>query len=152
MDDKKRKVVGMILIFAGIVIAVYAVYKNFFAKEEEMYSVDVENTEEYEAELPEEDSEAETALEMKNVTDEMLEVLHTDEQTLSEMIRKWLNKNMEYTGAVGVEFYDMEEENNTPEKCSVMMKTIVGENQREEASRVLILDYYEELDKYNIHP
>ena len=46
MDDKKRKVVGMILIFAGIVIAVYAVYKNFFAKEEEMYSVDVENTEE----------------------------------------------------------------------------------------------------------
>ena len=68
------------------------------------------------------------------------------------MIRKWLNKNMEYTGAVGVEFYDMEEENNTPEKCSVMMKTIVGENQREEASRVLILDYYEELDKYNIHP
>lgn len=152
MDDKKRKIAGMILIFLGIVIAVYAVYKNFFAKEEETYSVDVESIEEYEAELPEEDSEAEKALEMKNVTDEMLEVLHTDEQTLSEMIRKWLNKNMEYTGAVGVEFYDMEEENNTPEKCSVMMKTIVGENQREEASRVLILDYYEELDKYNIHP
>lgn len=153
MDDKKRKITGVLLIFAGIMIAAGSIYNNFFRNEqEEEYSVNVEKIKEYGAMDQEVESGEKKTFEMKNVTDSMLEELHTDEQKLSEMIQEWLNNNMEYGSAVGVEFYDMEEESNTAEKCSVMMRTVPGEEQREEARRILILDYYKELEKYNIHP
>lgn len=148
MSSKKRKLIGVLLITAGIVIAGYVVYQYFFA-EEPNYSVEAEQ--EIEVEDLEEEQEP-VPFELKNISEEILDMLQIDEQDLADMIQEWTACNGEYKSAVGVEFYEIDKALCTPEKSTIMMKTIVGEGHQEEERRILMLDYYKELDQYNIHP
>lgn len=150
MSNKKRKIIGVLLIGAGIVIAGYAVYQYFFAEEpESKYSVEAKQ--EIKVNVLEEEQEP-APFELKNISEEILDMLQTDEQKLSDMIQEWTACNGEYKSAVGVEFYEIDKALCTPEKSTIMMKTIVGEGHQEEERRILMLDYYKELDQYNIHP
>lgn len=148
MSSKKRKLIGVLLITAGIVIAGCVVYQYFFA-EEPNYSVEAEQ--EIEVEDLEEEQEP-VPFELKNISEEILDMLQIDEQDLADMIQEWTACNGEYKSAVGVEFYEIDKALCTPEKSTIMMKTIVGEGHQEEERRILMLDYYKELDQYNIHP
>ncbi len=149
MNDKKRKWIGVLLIAIGIAVAGLFIYKQFFA-EEHTYTVKIETeTDETEEGIKEEKI---IPFELKNLSEEILDMLQTDEQELAEMLQEWTAVNGEYKSAVGVEFYEIDKSLCTPEKSSIMMKTIVGEGHREEERRILILDYYKELDQYNIHP
>lgn len=156
MERKKKKLIGILLIAAAFTVAGYAVYRHCFKEEPEyVYQVMQEETTE-EQSVPESgtvpEKSEEPLFELKNITDEELELLHTNKQELSDMLQEWMVQNMEYRNAAGVEFFDSEAMTVTEEKCSIMMKTIVENGQREEESRVLVLDYYKDINRYNIHP
>ena len=148
MNDKRKKIIGALFIAAGIAIAGFAMF-HFFG-DERTYTAKIKvETEETEENTQEEEI---IPFELKNISDEILEMLQIDEQELAEIIQEWTLCNGEYKSAVGVEFYEMDESMNTPEKCSVLMKTLVGEGHMEEERRMLRIDYYKELKEYNIHP
>lgn len=156
MERKKKKLTGILLIAAAFTVAGHAVYRQCIKEEpEKVYTVNVEEPI-GEQDVPKSgtalETPEETKFELVNITDEELELFRTDEQELSDMLQDWMKRNMEYGNAVGVEFSDREEMTVTEEKCSIMMKTMVEEGQNEEESRILILDYYRDTDKYNIHP
>ena len=153
---QKSKCIGIVLICTALAIAGISIFVSMHKNDKESVyensdSSDSKNNLEEDMGVNETLKSKEKVFEIR-IPDEYIDLLDLDREAIGKLVEDWTKENQDYGIAVGVEFLEYCEIDVIDHKYQFMMRTLVDEDEYEEASRILMLDYYKDTKEYIIHP